>query len=180
MSAIIYGYLAKIEAGKFDFSVSLEDIHMNIESRLSAKIGEAGKRLHTGRSRNDQVALDIRLYLRDEIVEVSAYLDLLIDSLISQAEGNLDVIMPGYTHLQRAQNLITIPIYRDEQRQPEPFGYVSPGSILLRRSASPGMKSDRADILHRLRIRGDAPRNNLEVKFADASGDNVWKKPRFA
>src|SRR6185369_12763235 len=59
--------LQQIEAGEFDFSISLEDIHMNIEARLSEKIGEAGKRLHTGRSRNDQVALDIRLYLRDEI-----------------------------------------------------------------------------------------------------------------
>ncbi len=98
--------LDQIETGKFDFSVSLEDIHMNIESRLSAKIGEAGKRLHTGRSRNDQVALDIRLYLRDEIVEVSAYIDLLIDSLLFQAEQNIDVIMPGYTHLQTAQPIL--------------------------------------------------------------------------
>ena len=98
--------LAQIEAGEFDFSVSLEDIHMNIESRLSARIGEAGKRLHTGRSRNDQVALDIRLYLRDEIAAVCAYLDGLIDSLIFQAESNLNVIMPGYTHLQTAQPIL--------------------------------------------------------------------------
>ncbi len=98
--------LSQIEAGEFDFSVSLEDIHMNIEARLSAKIGEAGKRLHTGRSRNDQVALDIRLYLRDEIVEVSAYLDRLIDSLLFQAEKNISVIMPGYTHLQTAQPIL--------------------------------------------------------------------------
>src|SRR5512138_983160 len=109
VESIVHGLqhiLEQIEAGHFDFSVSLEDIHMNIESRLSAKIGEAGKRLHTGRSRNDQVALDIRLYLRDEIVEVSAYLDLLIDSLINQAESNIDVIMPGYTHLQTAQPIL--------------------------------------------------------------------------
>ena len=98
--------LGQIEAGHFDFSISLEDIHMNIESRLSAKIGEAGKRLHTGRSRNDQVALDIRLYLRDELVEISAYLELLIDSLLFQAEKNMDVIMPGYTHLQTAQPIL--------------------------------------------------------------------------
>lgn len=98
--------LEQIEAGQFDFSVSLEDIHMNIESRLSHKIGEAGKRLHTGRSRNDQVALDIRLYLRDEIVEIAAYLDMLIDSLLNQAEANLDVIMPGFTHLQSAQPIL--------------------------------------------------------------------------
>jgi argininosuccinate lyase len=98
--------LGQIEAGEFDFSISLEDIHMNIEARLSAAIGEAGKRLHTGRSRNDQVALDIRLYLRDEIVEISTYLDLLIDSLLTQAEANIDVIMPGFTHLQTAQPIL--------------------------------------------------------------------------
>jgi argininosuccinate lyase len=98
--------LRQIEAGQFDFSVSLEDIHMNIEARLSSKIGEAGKRLHTGRSRNDQVALDIRLYMRDEIVAIAAYLDLLVDSLIFQAEEHLGVIMPGYTHLQTAQPIL--------------------------------------------------------------------------
>ena len=106
---IIHGLqqiLQQIENGEFDFSIGLEDIHMNIESRLSAKIGEAGKRLHTGRSRNDQVALDIRLYLRDEIVEVTTYLDLLIDALLDQAEANLDVIMPGFTHLQTAQPIL--------------------------------------------------------------------------
>jgi argininosuccinate lyase len=109
MDEIIHGLteiLRQIEAGQFDFSVSLEDIHMNIEARLSGKIGEAGKRLHTGRSRNDQVALDIRLYLRDELVEISAYIDLLIDSLIFQAEENLGVIMPGFTHLQTAQPIL--------------------------------------------------------------------------
>ena len=98
--------LEQIEAGEFDFSISLEDIHMNIEARLSAAIGEAGKRLHTGRSRNDQVALDIRLYLRDEIVEIVTYLDMLIDSLLEQAETNIDVIMPGFTHLQTAQPIL--------------------------------------------------------------------------
>jgi len=106
---IIHGLkeiLEQIEAGQFDFSVELEDIHMNIEARLSKKIGEAGKRLHTGRSRNDQVALDIRLYLRDEIVEITAYLDMLIDSLLDQAEMHLDVVMPGFTHLQSAQPIL--------------------------------------------------------------------------
>jgi argininosuccinate lyase len=98
--------LEQIEAGQFDFSVGLEDIHMNIEARLSQKIGEAGKRLHTGRSRNDQVALDIRLYLRDEIVEITAYLEMLIDSLLDQAEKNIEVVMPGFTHLQSAQPIL--------------------------------------------------------------------------
>jgi argininosuccinate lyase len=98
--------LKQIEAGTFDFSISLEDIHMNIEARLSAKIGDAGKRLHTGRSRNDQVAVDIRLYLRDELVDISAYIDLLIDALLFQAEKELGVIMPGFTHLQTAQPIL--------------------------------------------------------------------------
>ncbi|MDD2337042.1 MAG: argininosuccinate lyase [Geobacteraceae bacterium] len=109
VDAIVSGLeeiLARIESGDFDFSVSLEDIHMNIEARLSAAIGEAGKRLHTGRSRNDQVAVDIRLYLREEIGEVIKYLELLMDSLLFQAEKNLGVIMPGYTHLQVAQPIL--------------------------------------------------------------------------
>ncbi len=102
----LHGILEQIEAGHFDFSIALEDIHMNIESRLSAAIGEAGKRLHTGRSRNDQVALDIRLYLRDEVVAITTYLDLLIDALLTQAEDNLDTYMPGFTHLQTAQPIL--------------------------------------------------------------------------
>jgi len=109
VEAIVHGLqqiLQQIEVGEFDFSISLEDIHMNIEARLSAKIGEAGKRLHTGRSRNDQVALDIRLYLRDEIVDIITFIDLLIDALLIQAEKNLDVIMPGFTHLQTAQPIL--------------------------------------------------------------------------
>ncbi len=109
VAAIVHGLqeiLQQIEKGEFDFSVALEDIHMNIEARLSAKIGEAGKRLHTGRSRNDQVALDIRLYMRDELTDIATYLDLLIDSLLFQAEKQLGVIMPGFTHLQTAQPIL--------------------------------------------------------------------------
>ncbi|MDD2733978.1 MAG: argininosuccinate lyase [Desulfuromonadaceae bacterium] len=102
----LHKILEQIEGGTFDFSLSLEDIHMNIEARLSAAIGEAGKRLHTGRSRNDQVALDIRLYLRDEIFEMTMYIDLLIDSLLVQAEDNIDTLMPGFTHLQTAQPIL--------------------------------------------------------------------------
>ncbi len=98
--------LADIEAGKVEFSVALEDIHMNIESRLIERIGAVGGKLHTGRSRNDQVALDIRLYLRDEIDVILVYLAALEGSLVRQAEANLDVIMPGFTHLQTAQPIL--------------------------------------------------------------------------
>ncbi|MBD1401525.1 argininosuccinate lyase [Pelovirga terrestris] len=98
--------LAEIEAGKMEFSVALEDIHMNIEARLIERIGPVGGKLHTGRSRNDQVALDIRLYLRDEIDTILVYLGKLEQSLIHQAQNHLDVIMPGYTHLQTAQPVL--------------------------------------------------------------------------
>ena len=100
------GILQDIEADQFEFSVALEDIHMNIEARLIERIGTVGGKLHTGRSRNDQVAVDIRLYLRDEIDTILDYLQKLESSLIQQAEENLDVIMPGFTHLQTAQPLL--------------------------------------------------------------------------
>lgn len=95
--------LEDIKAGKVEFSIEAEDIHMNIETILTERIGDAGKRLHTGRSRNDQVALDIRMYLRREQGEISALLVSLEQTLLTLAEANLDTIMPGYTHLQRAQ-----------------------------------------------------------------------------
>ena len=98
--------LAEIEAGQFDFKVSLEDIHMNIEARLIEKIGPVGGKLHTARSRNDQVALDVRLYLRDELKTVSNFIASLQRALLEQAENNLGVIMPGYTHLQTAQPVL--------------------------------------------------------------------------
>ncbi|PLY03931.1 MAG: argininosuccinate lyase [Desulfuromonas sp.] len=100
------GILKDIEAGKIEFSVALEDIHMNVEARLIERIGPVGGKLHTGRSRNDQVAVDVRLYLRDEIDTLLAYLAKLESALISQAENNLDIIMPGYTHLQTAQPVL--------------------------------------------------------------------------
>ena len=92
-----------IESGKLTFDSDAEDIHMFIEEELTNRIGDAGKRLHTGRSRNDQVALDQRLYLVDEAGEIVELLDNLIDTLIDMAEDNLTTYMPGYTHLQRAQ-----------------------------------------------------------------------------
>lgn len=93
----------EIESGQFQWSVSLEDVHMNVEARLTALIGDAGKKLHTGRSRNDQVATDIRLYLRDEIDAIQAELKRLQTALIDLAERQADAIMPGFTHLQVAQ-----------------------------------------------------------------------------
>ena len=95
--------LADIEAGKVEFDEKAEDIHMNIETLLIERIGDVGKRLHTGRSRNDQVALDIRMYNREQIKDIKALLLELIEVLNTIAENNVNTIMPGYTHLQRAQ-----------------------------------------------------------------------------
>lgn len=95
--------LADIESGKLEFDPNAEDIHMFIEAELTQRLGDVGKRLHTSRSRNDQVALDIRLYLRDEIKEIEALLKQLIETLCKIAAEHADTIMPGYTHLQRAQ-----------------------------------------------------------------------------
>tara|TARA_B100001109_G_scaffold104011_2_gene84905 strand:+ start:21229 stop:22626 length:1398 start_codon:yes stop_codon:yes gene_type:complete len=93
----------EIERGEFNWSVELEDVHMNIEAALTQKIGITGKKLHTGRSRNDQVATDIRLYLRDETDTITAELTRLQQGLIALAEKEADTIMPGFTHLQTAQ-----------------------------------------------------------------------------
>ncbi len=94
---------ADIEAGRFQWSVSLEDVHMNIEAELTKRIGITGKKLHTGRSRNDQVATDIRLYLRDEIDAIAVELTRLQRGLLELAEKEAATIMPGFTHLQTAQ-----------------------------------------------------------------------------
>ena len=93
----------EIERGEFTWSTALEDVHMNIEARLTERIGDVGKKLHTGRSRNDQVATDIRLYLRDEIRELARELRRLQEGLLGLAEAEAETIMPGFTHLQTAQ-----------------------------------------------------------------------------
>ena len=97
------GILADLESGALAFDLSCEDIHMFVEQVLTERIGDAGKKLHTARSRNDQVALDLRLYLRDETDAISELIKELIKALMEQAEQHTETIMPGYTHLQRAQ-----------------------------------------------------------------------------
>ncbi|WP_042226593.1 argininosuccinate lyase [Kingella kingae] len=94
---------ADIDSGSLQWSLDLEDVHMNIERRLTDKIGDAGKRLHTGRSRNDQVATDIRLWLRDEITVIRSLIKNLQTSLVELAEQNAETVMPGFTHLQVGQ-----------------------------------------------------------------------------
>ncbi len=95
--------LSEIEAGKFPFTTDFEDIHLNIEARLTERIGEAGKRLHTGRSRNDQVAVDFRLWVRDQCDQAIEGLTGLMQAFLAQAEAGADWVMPGFTHLQTAQ-----------------------------------------------------------------------------
>ncbi|MAV31576.1 MAG: argininosuccinate lyase [Cycloclasticus sp.] len=95
--------LTCIKKGEFDWSIALEDVHMNIEAALTERIGMAGKKLHTGRSRNDQVATDIRLFLRDQLGLIQSELVRLQEGLVGLAEQNAEVIMPGFTHLQVAQ-----------------------------------------------------------------------------
>ena len=95
--------VSEIESGNFEWSIDLEDVHLNIEKRLTALVGDAGKRLHTGRSRNDQVATDIRLYLRDAIDDILALIRAFQQNLLELAEREADTPMPGFTHLQVAQ-----------------------------------------------------------------------------
>ena len=97
------GILADLDSGDLAFDMEAEDIHMFIEAELTKRLGDTGKRLHTARSRNDQVALDIRLYLRDEIQEIKSLTKTLIEALCDMAAQHTETIMPGYTHLQRAQ-----------------------------------------------------------------------------
>ena len=94
---------AEVESGEFNWQLDLEDVHLNIEARLTALVGDAGKRLHTGRSRNDQVATDVRLWLRGEIDVIDGLLIALQKALVEVAEKNVEVILPGFTHLQVAQ-----------------------------------------------------------------------------
>ena len=107
--AIVEGLRAiqiEIENGTFPWRPELEDIHMNIERRLFDKIGDTAGRLHTARSRNDQIAVDMRLYTKDVAKEVVEAIESLQTTLITIAESNFDVVMPGYTHLQRAQPVL--------------------------------------------------------------------------
>ncbi|MBR3726854.1 MAG: argininosuccinate lyase, partial [Prevotella sp.] len=95
--------LEEIECGKLEIDPKCEDIHMFVEGELTRRIGDVGKKLHTARSRNDQVALDLRLYLRDACEEITQLLNEAIDAVVKVAENHVDTILPGYTHLQRAQ-----------------------------------------------------------------------------
>ena len=102
----LQGILDDLESGALEFDFTCEDIHMFVEQVLTARLGDVGKKLHTARSRNDQVALDLRMYLRAEIDEITELVRDVIDAILEQAQANKSVIMPGYTHLQRAQPIL--------------------------------------------------------------------------
>ncbi len=102
----LQGILEDLESGKLEFDFTCEDIHMFVEQVLTQRLGDVGKKLHTARSRNDQVALDLRMYLRSEVDEITVLVRELLDAVLYQAESNKGVIMPGYTHLQRAQPIL--------------------------------------------------------------------------
>src|SRR6516164_4815438 len=114
----------EIESGKFEFSIQLEDIHTHIERALIERLGDVGRKLHTGRSRNDQVVTDVKLWVRDAIDEIDSHLMSLQSALLDVAERDADVILPGYTHMQRAQPVLASHYYlaysekyeRDRQR----------------------------------------------------------------
>ena len=102
----LQGILEDLDSGALEFDMSCEDIHMFVEQVLTQRLGDVGKKLHTARSRNDQVALDIRMYLRGEIDGIAGLVKAVIEAIIAQAQKNMGVIMPGYTHLQRAQPIL--------------------------------------------------------------------------
>ncbi len=102
----LQGILDDLNSGALQFDFSCEDIHMFVEQVLTERLGDVGKKLHTARSRNDQVALDLRMYLRSEVDEITALVRDVLDAILEQAEKNKTVIMPGYTHLQRAQPIL--------------------------------------------------------------------------
>ena len=118
------GILSDIESGALEIDMTAEDVHSFVEAELTARVGDTGKKLHTARSRNDQVALDLRLYLRDEIDSVTEKLTALVSAVTAKAEEYKTVIMPGYTHLQRAQPIVfghtlcayAMMLYRDIDR----------------------------------------------------------------
>jgi len=148
------------EKGAFTFSADMEDIHMAIERLLIERTGEAGAKLHAGRSRNDQVALDIRLYLREEVVEILVLINLLKSSLVERARKEINTIMPGYTHLQKAQPVLLAHhllawwemLDRDEQRLVDCFGRINVMPLGSAALAGTGLKLDRAYVAKLLRF----------------------------
>src|SRR5436190_6512482 len=167
------GIEKEIESGKFEWDTSLEDVHMNIEAALTKRIGATGAKLHTARSRNDQVALDLRLYVKGEIAEVSGRLRRLQTALLSVAERHVDVLMPGYTHLQRAQP-ITFSHYLLGQMEALERDANRLRDCLARTDVLPlgsGALAGSTIVLDRERIASDLGFSSVSQNSVDAVGD---------
>src|SRR6266853_1203371 len=163
----------EIESGKFEWHRSLEDVHMNIEAALTKRIGAAGAKLHTARSRNDQIALDLRLYVKAEIAEVSSRLGDLKRALLRLAETRADVVMPGYTHLQRAQP-ITLSHYLLGQMEAFERDANRLRDCLTRTDVLPlgsGALAGSTIVLDRERIARDLGFSSVSQNSVDAVGD---------
>lgn len=160
----------EFESGTFPLSLDLEDVHMAIENALIERVGEAGGKLHTGRSRNDQVALDVRMYLREEVVEVLVLLDLLKACLVGLARREINTILPGYTHLQKAQPVLLAHyllafwemLDRDEARLIDGFRRINVMPLGSAALAGTGLKIDRAYVAKILRF-PQMTRNSLDA-----------------
>jgi argininosuccinate lyase len=160
----------EIESGKFAFKTELEDIHMHIEQALIERLGDVGRKLHTGRSRNDQVATDLRLWTRDALDRIDSRLLALQRAFVGRCDADFDVILPGYTHLQRAQPVLA-PHYwlaycekfeRDRQRLADCRRRVNVSSLGVAALAGSSLPIDRHDVAQRLGFDGVAP-NSLDV-----------------
>jgi len=163
----------EIESGKFEWDTSLEDVHMNIEAALTKRIGAAGAKLHTARSRNDQVALDLRLYVKAEIAEVAGRLRPLQIALLDLAVRYVDVVMPGYTHLQRAQP-IAFSHYLLGQMEPLERDANRLRDCLARTDVLPlgsGALAGSTIVLDRERIASDLAFSSVSQNSVDAVGD---------
>ena len=161
--------LDDLDSGKLQFDPDAEDIHMFVEAELTSRIGDVGKKLHTARSRNDQVALDIRLYLREEITEIRKLVRDLLSALCEQADANRDAIMPGYTHLQRAQPITmaqhllayAMMLERDDGRLRDTAGRMNYSPLGACALAGTTYPIDRALVAKRLGFAG-ATENSLD------------------
>ena len=160
----------EIAAGQMEFKIELEDIHMHIESALIERLGDVGRKLHTARSRNDQVSTDLRLWTRDAIDRIDGLLLELQRAFVQRCDGDLDVILPGYTHLQRAQPVLAAHYWlaycekfaRDRQRLADCRARVNVCSLGVAALAGTTLPIDRHDVAQRLGF-ADVARNSIDV-----------------
>ena len=178
----------EIASGQFELKIELEDIHMHVESALIARLGDVGRKLHTGRSRNDQVATDLKLYVRDAIDEIDRQLAALQSAFVERSLGDLDVIVPGYTHLQRAQPVLVVHYWlaycekfeRDRQRLADCCKRVKISPLGAAALAGTSLPIDREYSARLLGFTAPAG-NSLDVPATAISSSNLsaaWRSSR--